>query len=82
MIPDFTWKFQTVDKIYIHRLNKSLTEKYTNNHQWYKINKSNNGRAYFDQHLDGLQQQFQPTFSPEFLIFYLISLVLCNLLSH
>ena len=59
-------------------MNKSLTEKYTNNHQWYKINKSNNGRAYFDQHLD----RFQPTFSPEFLIFYLISLVLCNLLSH
>ena len=31
MVPDFTWKFQKVNKIYMHRLNSILTEKYTNN---------------------------------------------------
>ena len=80
MVPHFTWKFQTVNKIYMHRLNSSLTKKYKTTTG--DTNISNNGRAYFDQHLNRLQQQFQPNFSPKLLIFYLISLVPCNLFSH
>ena len=26
MVPDFTWKFQTFNKIYMHRLKSSLKE--------------------------------------------------------